>query len=85
LPNFRVKQDAMPDVVTRMWFQAKTTGVFEIGCAQHCGANHYKMRGLLTVEDAAAFAGWLRAAQADANLRWDADDSDAHWGWPWDA
>ena len=85
LPNFRVKQDAMPDVVTRLWFQAKTTGVFEIGCAQHCGASHYKMRGLLTVDDAATFERWLGAAQTDAQLRWDGDDAEAHWGWPWDA
>jgi cytochrome c oxidase subunit 2 len=85
LPNFRIKQDALPDVVTRLWFQAKRAGVFEIGCAQHCGANHYKMRGLLTVEDAAAFDTWLRAAQSDARQRWDDADADAHWGWPWES
>jgi len=45
LPNLRLKQDAMPGMINRMWFQAKETGEFDIGCAQHCGTNHYKMKG----------------------------------------
>jgi cytochrome c oxidase subunit 2 len=83
LPNFRVKQDALPGAETRAWFQAKRTGVFEIGCAQHCGASHYKMRALLTVEAPDAFDAWLGRATADAAKRYDADDVEAHWGWPW--
>jgi cytochrome c oxidase subunit 2 len=85
LPNFRIKQDALPGVITRLWFQAKRPGVFEIGCAQHCGVSHYRMRGLLTVEPAAAFDAWMRSAADAAARRYDADDSEAHWGWPWDA
>ena len=69
LPNFRNKVDAIPGTVTRMWFQPRETGLFEIGCAQHCGAWHYKMRGELTVMDADAFARWLDRAAADAALR----------------
>jgi len=83
LPNFRVKQDALPGAETRLWFQAKLAGVYEIGCAQHCGVNHYKMRGLLTAEPADAFDAWMRAAAAEAARRYDPDDADAHWGWPW--
>ena len=49
VPNLRMKLDAVPGTVNRMWFQAKETGEFEIVCAQHCGTNHYKMRGTLTV------------------------------------
>ena len=45
LPNFRVKQDAMPGIINRLWFQSKVTGHFiTCGCAQHCGTNHYKMK-----------------------------------------
>ncbi len=40
----RIKQDAMPGMINRMWFQAKETGAYDIVCAQHCGTNHYKMR-----------------------------------------
>src|SRR3954468_18699230 len=47
LPNFRTKVDAVPGTTTRLWFQATQLGRFEIGCAQHCGAGHYLMRGEL--------------------------------------
>jgi cytochrome c oxidase subunit 2 len=83
LPNFRVKQDVLPGLETRAWFAAKLPGRYELGCAQICGANHYKMRGWLTVESAAAFDGWLRAQSEVARARFDAADLDAHWGWPW--
>jgi cytochrome c oxidase subunit 2 len=83
LPNFRVKQDVLPSAETRLWFAAKRTGVFEIGCAQHCGVSHYKMRGLLTVEPTEAFDAWLAAAAAEAARKYDEDDVEAHWGWPW--
>ncbi len=83
LPNFRVKQDAVPGATTRLWFAAKRPGRYEIGCAQHCGVNHYKMRAWLTVESAEAFDAWTRAAAAEAEKKYDPEDSDAHWGWPW--
>jgi cytochrome c oxidase subunit 2 len=85
LPNFRTKIDAIPGSVTRLWFQPIKTGVFEIGCAQHCGAWHYKMRGELTVLDAEAYARWLARAKADAAVRYDAADLEAHDGWTWRA
>jgi cytochrome c oxidase subunit 2 len=83
LPNFRVKQDAVPGSVTRLLFQASETGEFEIGCAQHCGPNHYKMRGVLTVMTPPAFREWLAAASADARRAYDPGDREARWGWAW--
>jgi cytochrome c oxidase subunit 2 len=83
LPNFRVKQDVVPGAETRLWFAAKREGQFEIACAQHCGVNHYKMRGLVTVVSAPAFEAWLGAASAEATKKYDVEDVDAHWGWPW--
>ena len=83
LPNFRTKVDAIPGTVTRLWFEPKETGVFEIGCAQHCGTWHYRMRGELTVLGADAFAGWTARAAEDARLRFEAADTDAHDGWSW--
>ena len=38
LPNFRVKQDAVPGTVTWLTFHPKVPGEYEIACAQHCGA-----------------------------------------------
>ena len=53
LPNFRVKQDAMPGMTIDIWFTPTETGDFEIACAEHCGLGHYRMRGAVHVVPAA--------------------------------
>lgn len=83
LPNFRVKQDAVPGMITRLWFQAKETGTFDIGCAQHCGVNHYKMKGQLTVLPKDEYARWAERASQLAAAAYDKDDPHANWGWAW--
>ena len=84
LPNFRTKQDAIPGAVTRLWFQAKEAGTFDVGCAQHCGANHYKMRGELVVDTPERYADWEKGEVAAAERRYDPGDVEAHWGWDWE-
>jgi cytochrome c oxidase subunit II len=83
LPNFRSKMDAVPGQVNHMLVQAKETGEFDIGCAQHCGTHHYKMRGQLTVLSEADFQQWLAEASTSSQRGFDADDQAAHWGWDW--
>jgi len=83
LPNFRIKMDAVPGQVNRFWFQAKQTGDYDIGCAQHCGTHHYKMKALLSVVSAEEFKAWLREASATATRAYDPEDKVAHWGWNW--
>jgi len=85
LPNFRTKQDAVPGSTTQLWFQATKTGEFEIGCAQHCGVNHYKMRGFLHITKKDEFTQWLKDEDVQARLKYDEKDSDAHWGWDWES
>ena len=84
LPNFRTKQDAVPGAITQLWFQATQAGNFEIGCAQHCGVSHYKMRGFLTISPKEGFAQWLKDEAIEAKGRYDEADADAHWGWDWE-
>jgi cytochrome c oxidase subunit 2 len=83
LPNLRVKRDAVPGMINGLWFQAEQAGQYEIACAQHCGPNHYKMRGVLTVLSKEAYQQWLREFSEVAVRGYDADDQEAHWGWPW--
>ncbi len=83
LPAFRVKRDAVPGEITKLTFRAKAAGEFEIACAQHCGPNHYKMRGVLTVLPPDRFGEWLRTAEGDARRGYDPEDAEAHWGWDW--
>jgi cytochrome c oxidase subunit 2 len=83
LPNLRMKQDAVPGQINRMWFQAKEAGDFDIGCAQHCGTHHYKMKGLLSVLSPDEYKKWADEASINAKRTYDPDDAAAHWGWEW--
>ncbi|HVZ74665.1 MAG TPA: hypothetical protein VHJ20_19920 [Polyangia bacterium] len=84
LPSFRTKTDAIPGSTTRLWFQAREPGRTELGCAQHCGVSHYKMRGELDVMPAADWEAWFWRAVDDARLHAGADASVQLDGWDWD-
>jgi cytochrome c oxidase subunit 2 len=84
LPNFRVKQDAVPGSINRLWFSAKELGEFDIACAQHCGVAHYKMRGQLTVLSPEGYAAWLEQSSQLARRGYDAGDNSGHWAWGWE-
>ncbi len=66
LPNFRIKQDAIPGQIGSGWFRAKKEGRYEIACAQHCGVHHYHMRGEIRVVSPSEFVVWQKAMSADA-------------------
>ena len=88
LPNFRTKIDAVPGNTTRLWFEAREGGAFEIACAQHCGVSHYKMRALLFATSADDFKRWLARAAADSALRRDTESPAAVHeadGWDWES
>jgi cytochrome c oxidase subunit 2 len=65
VPEFRVKQDAVPGMHIIAWFQATKTGEYEIGCAELCGMGHYKMRARVFVHTPEEFNAWM-AQQAAA-------------------
>jgi cytochrome c oxidase subunit 2 len=83
MPNLRVKQDAMPGMINRMWIVPTETGEFDIGCAQHCGIHHYKMKGRLTVLEPEEFKLWHDKMSGIALRAFDKDDEAGHWGWEW--
>lgn len=58
LPNFRVKQDAVPGMEIAVWFEATETGEYPLGCAELCGLGHYRMRGMVTVLSLEDFNAW---------------------------
>jgi cytochrome c oxidase subunit II len=91
LPSFRTKIDAIPGSTTRLWVQAQEPGRYEIGCAQHCGVGHYKMRGWLIAAPEAEYRSWLARAEIDSRLRYETRDpsvpaADKVWddGWDWE-
>lgn len=63
VPEFRLKQDAVPGMDINAWFQATKTGEYELGCAELCGIGHYRMRARVFVHTPEEFTAWM-AAQA---------------------
>jgi cytochrome c oxidase subunit II len=71
VPEFRVKQDAIPGLTIPIWFVPTVTTAemrtqtgnaefqYEIACAQLCGLGHARMRGFVTVHPAGEFQKWM--------------------------
>jgi cytochrome c oxidase subunit 2 len=76
VPEFRVKQDAIPGLTIPIWFVPNVTTAemrtrtgnpefqYEIACAQLCGLGHYRMRGFVTVLSTDEFETWMEGEQA---------------------
>jgi cytochrome c oxidase subunit 2 len=71
VPEFRVKQDAIPGLTIPVWFVPDVTTAemrtrtgnpefqYEIACAQLCGLGHYRMRGFVNVLSTEEFQKWI--------------------------
>jgi cytochrome c oxidase subunit 2 len=64
VPNFRLKRDAMPGLITDMWATATAVGKYPIVCAELCGAGHSIMRGTIEVVSRADFNAWVEEEKA---------------------
>jgi cytochrome c oxidase subunit 2 len=79
VPEFRVKQDAIPGLTIPIWFIPNVTTAemrtrtgnpafqYEIACAQLCGLGHARMRGFVTVQTAEEFQKWMDERVAEQN------------------
>ena len=75
VPEFRVKQDAIPGLTIPIWFIPNVTTAemrtrtgkadfqYQIACAQLCGLGHARMRGFVTVQTADEFQKWMDAQE----------------------
>jgi cytochrome c oxidase subunit 2 len=94
LPNIRLKQDAVPGLTIPQWFEArKTTETarkergddkfeFEIACAELCGIQHTKMRGVLKVDSKEDFWKWIDKTYVEDVLPYGSDPEafiNKHW------
>ena len=77
VPEFRVKQDAVPGLTIPIWFIPTVTTAemrtrtanpefqYEIACAQLCGLGHARMRGFVTVQSGEEFQKWMEDSAAE--------------------
>jgi cytochrome c oxidase subunit 2 len=59
IPDFRVKEDAVPGRSTYLWFEAEREGTYHIFCAEFCGKDHSQMLALLKVVSRVVFEEWV--------------------------
>ncbi|MFT0849736.1 cytochrome c oxidase subunit II [Achromobacter sp. F4_2707] len=71
VPDFGVKQDAMPGVLRDTWFRAKEPGIYRGQCAELCGKDHAFMPIVVEVMEQADYERWaaeqMQARQAAAD------------------
>jgi cytochrome c oxidase subunit II len=72
VPEWRMKQDAVPGITTTLVITPSKTGTYTVVCTELCGLGHATMRARAVVMTRENFQGWLQeqrraAAAAGAN------------------
>lgn len=63
VPEFRLKQDAIPGRQSEIRFTPTKEGTYPVICAELCGAYHGAMKSQVIVESPEAFQNWLQEQQ----------------------
>ncbi|MBD2515078.1 cytochrome c oxidase subunit II [Nostoc sp. FACHB-973] len=63
VPNFRLKQDALPGIPTELRFVATKPGAYPVVCAELCGGYHGSMRTQVIVHTPEEYQTWLTENQ----------------------
>ena len=81
VPQFRVKMDLVPGMVTWQWLTPTKIGSYDILCEELCGIAHHAMRGKVIVEEQEQYESWLNEQKTFAQLASE-QAGDAHAGKP---
>jgi cytochrome c oxidase subunit 2 len=60
VPEFRLKEDAVPGIVTHIRLTPTRLGNYTVVCTELCGLGHSTMRSPVHVVNGQQFAAWLR-------------------------
>lgn len=81
VPEFGVKQDAIPGFIKETWFRAEKEGVYRGQCAELCGKDHGFMPIVVEAVSEDKYSEWIdskkaaaAAANAGADKEWTKDD-----------
>ncbi len=61
VPEFRIKQDAVPGMPTAVWIVPTKIAQYEIACAELCGYGHYHMKGTVSIISGDSLARWMKS------------------------
>lgn len=66
VPQFRLKQDAIPGRTTQLRFRPEELGTYPVVCAELCGPYHGVMRSQIIVDTQEDYDAWLETQLANA-------------------
>lgn len=70
--EWKVKQDVVPGITTRLIIDPNRVGTYQVICAELCGVGHGVMRARAIVMPQDEYDQWLRSAQAELASQQDA-------------
>lgn len=81
VPEFGIKQDAIPGFIKEVWFKVDQPGTYRGQCAELCGKAHGYMPIVVEAVSEEKYAAWLvakneeaKTAAAGADKEWTKDD-----------
>ncbi|MEW6602331.1 MAG: cytochrome c oxidase subunit II [Nitrospirota bacterium] len=76
IPAFKIKEDAVPGMQTRLWFIAPQPGEYVIFCSEYCGQGHSSMTSKVIAMTEAKFGEWYQTrGDTEAGKKQDRDVS----------
>lgn len=66
IPAFRIKEDAVPGMETRLWFLPDEIGTYDLFCTEYCGVGHSGMITKVDVLSQKDFDQWYKATAKQA-------------------
>lgn len=60
VPEFRVKQDVLPNRYSYLWFEATSPGEYQVFCTEYCGTQHSGMLAKVVAHTPEEFDDWLQ-------------------------
>jgi len=67
IPAFRIKEDLVPGINNKMWFEAGMLGEFDILCAEYCGERHSYMLSKVEVLSQTEYNAWYNTKDDNTN------------------
>lgn len=71
IPDFGVKQDAIPGFVRDTWFKAEKEGIYRGQCAELCGKDHAYMPIVVEVVSEEKYSAWVQAKLEEMQSKMD--------------
>ena len=66
VPDYAIKQDAIPGFINTAWTRAEETGIYRGNCTELCGKNHGFMPVVVKVVEKDEYNDWVLAKKEEA-------------------